>query len=145
MGLATMTERPRNWVVHSHEVADALGAADNNRALPFDGEHTQNTIGTRNITFPYDIVIERIWFQLSSNTLDALSTNTFTLAVNDVATTDVFTLTDATSVAEIIELAQIGRLITRDQTISMLWLSDSVGTATFRIIGMAYRIVNPRA
>jgi len=147
MGLAQVIERPRNWVCQTGVGQDSVSATEDGEYLPMIGFATNLNSNDvlRLLRLPYNIVIERFGIVLSSNTLDALSTNTITMEVNEIDTTNILTLTDSSGVAALLQVTAMGQAVTADTPVSFRWNSDSVGAAGFRNMMLCYRIVNPRA
>jgi len=145
MGLAQLTERPRNWITQSHSFFDNLSLSDNGEWAALDGNNVvgNNRLG-RAIVMPYDIVVERIFLYIHANSLDALSVNTFRLDIEGTPTGDVLTLTDSSPTITLIEITGMNQPIDAGDDYALQWLSDSVGTCGIRSIGYSYRIVNPR-
>jgi len=145
MGLAQTIERPRNWLTISQSLADDISITENGQFISLGFANFSGSEFTRQIIFPYDIVIERMGFWFLANSLDALSVNTLTLRVNAADTAQVLTLTDATPTAALVEITGLNQNVPADDVVTCRWNSDSVGSIGFRIITFSYRIVNPRA
>jgi len=145
MGLSELIERPRNWKTDTWGLTSNISVASNANFAGYYAPTVSGSEFTRSWIFPYDVIIERMGFWYLANSLDALSTNTWTLRNDGSDTTAISTVTDSTPTATLQEVTAIGERVTAGDIVSMRWNSDSTGTIGIRIISVSCRIVNPRA
>jgi len=146
MGLAQLMQRPRNWDLADQAISDNFSQVEDGEFVAFVGATSMNAIEeARSITFPYDVIIERMWCMLDTNAWTAASTDTLTLRVNQASTAHIIDMDDTTAIDTLIEITGLAQSATAGQRICALWNSDSAGVSIIRAIGISYRIVNPRA
>jgi len=139
MGLAQQTIRPRNYGQYNEVKFDSLTSGDDANYSIW-GQTSVAGRTNRQIFFPYDIVIRRMWVSMLTNGLDALSTNTWTLELTSGDTALVIPLTDASPTGVSIEI--VARVpVPANEFIAVRWNSDSVGSILFRSLGMCFTAV----
>jgi len=140
MGLAIQTVRPRNYGHLDEAKFDSLSISDNGEFTMIGQTAVASSAINRSMSFPYAVVIKRMWVVSSTNSLDASSVNTFTLVVDGSDTTMIITITDSSAVGAPLE-DQRDILVPAGDSITVRWNSDSTGAWLYRTLGLTITAV----
>jgi len=138
MGTAQQILQPRNRGYMSQVMNDTLSVVEDEFRMCFGQLTVTSNESQRTIRFPFPIVVERYWFTIVANNLDALSVNALVLRRNGVSQNSMPILSGGANVN--FDSGRINVPYTNQiDGLSFQWESDSVGTTVMRNLAVLWR------
>jgi len=119
-------------------VNDSISQIENDFFMAFEAPFFVNETSCFNLTAEHTIIISSMTWNITGESLDALSTNTLRVRVNEITTTSGFTVDDSTGTG-IIFVDGFEEEVAPFTKFNMQWASDSVGTINIRGFSMGGR------